>query len=79
MLLEQLPDASVLMLSGRHDPIFPYETAQVPLYNLLGSPAEHKRHETFPSGHSSAGWNDERAKRTLDWLDQYFGQPRSIR
>ena len=67
------------MLSGRHDAIFPYETSQLPLYRLLGTPPEHKRLETFPSGHSFAGWEDERVRRTLDWLDRYFGQPTPVR
>jgi dienelactone hydrolase len=65
----------VLMLNGRHDPIFPYETAQLPLYRLLGSPPEQKRHVTFPSGHSVFGWRDELHREALDWLDRYFGAP----
>jgi cephalosporin-C deacetylase-like acetyl esterase len=67
--------APVLMLAGRYDAVFPYETSQVPLFQLLGTPSEDKRHDTFPGGHSSAGWVDERVKRSLAWLDQHFGPP----
>lgn len=63
----------VLMMSGRYDPIFPYETAQVPLFRILGSPPDQKRHLTFPAGHSSYGWRDQLDREGLDWLDRHFG------
>lgn len=66
-------NAPVLMVSGRNDPIFPYETAQVPMYQTFGTPPEHKRHLTFPSGHSAYGWRDQLHREGLDWLDRYFG------
>ena len=67
--------APVLMLNGRHDAIFPYETSQLPLYRLLGTPPENKRHQTYPGGHASFGWLDERIRESLDWLDRWFGEP----
>jgi eukaryotic-like serine/threonine-protein kinase len=63
----------VLMMSGRYDPIFPYETAQLPLFRALGSPPDQKRHLTFPAGHSSYGWRDQLDREGLDWLDRQFG------
>ena len=65
----------VLMLNGRNDAIFPYESSQVPLFDLLGTPKNLKRHNTFPGGHSSFGWNDQLIRESLDWLDQHFGPP----
>jgi len=65
----------VLMMNGRHDAIFPYETSQVPLLHLLGTPDADKHHLVFPGGHSSFGWTNEMIKEGLDWLDRRFGQP----
>jgi len=45
----------VLMINGRDDVIFIYETAQVPLFNLLGSPANKKKHKTYPGARSVFG------------------------
>jgi dienelactone hydrolase len=67
----------VLMLNGRHDPIFPYETSQLPLLRTLGTAEDDKRHVTFPSGHSSSSWQDAKIRESLDWLDRWFGEPRS--
>ena len=65
--------ASVLMINGRDDVKFIYETAQVPLFNLLGSPLSKKKHKTYPGAHSVFGWYDDMARDTLDWLDEQFG------
>ena len=68
--------APVLMMNGRHDAIFPYETSQLPLLRILGSKDADKRHLVFPGGHSSFGWTNQLIKEGLDWLDQRFGPPR---
>jgi class 3 adenylate cyclase/poly(3-hydroxybutyrate) depolymerase len=65
----------MLMLNGQHDAINPYETSQLPLFRLLGTPPELKRHTVFPGGHSVSGWTDELIREELDWLDQRFGPP----
>lgn len=65
--------AAVLMLNGRSDIRFPYETSQVPLFNLLGSPPGKKKHKTYPGGHSFLGWYDEMVKETHDWFDEQLG------
>jgi hypothetical protein len=65
--------APVIMLNGRNDAIFPYETAQVPLFRMLGTPAANKLHLTYPGGHSSFGWQNELIRESLNWLDRWFG------
>ena len=61
----------VLMVNGRYDFTAPYETSQVPLFRLLGSPAKDKKHVVFDSGHVPP-WPDV-VRETLDWLDQRLG------
>ena len=61
----------VLMLNGRYDSFFPHETAQVPMFKLLGTPEEHKQHLVYDTGHSVP--RDELIKETLKWLDKYLG------
>ena len=60
-----------LMLNGRYDFETPFETAQRPLFDLLGSPAEHKRHRVFETGHALAdrgcGRRDSSLARPLSW------------
>jgi hypothetical protein len=57
-----------------HDFLFPYETSQVPLFELLGAGAKDKRHVVADSGHVPP--NDLLAKEMLEWLDRYLGVPR---
>ncbi|HUE77715.1 MAG TPA: SUMF1/EgtB/PvdO family nonheme iron enzyme, partial [Longimicrobiales bacterium] len=60
---------ATLMINGRHDFYYPYETSQAPLFELLGT---EKRHKVFESAHIPA----ERAevmREVLDWLDRYLG------
>ncbi|MEN6424293.1 MAG: SUMF1/EgtB/PvdO family nonheme iron enzyme [Phycisphaerales bacterium] len=65
----------ILMLNGREDSIFPLETAQKPLFNLLGTPAGHKQHLLFPGGHSIAWeYREQYHQAIVDWLDQYLGK-----
>lgn len=41
-----------LALHALYDFELPVETAQRPLFELLATPAQHKRHRVFESGHS---------------------------
>jgi len=41
-----------LMLNGRYDYETPFAPSQRPLFALLGSPAEHKRHAVLEFGHA---------------------------
>jgi serine/threonine protein kinase/formylglycine-generating enzyme required for sulfatase activity len=61
----------ILMLNGRFDYLFPLESSQRPLFRLLGTPEEHKRHVLYETGHSLP--KNESIKETLDWLDRYLG------
>ena len=60
-----------LMLNGRYAFGEPYDTAQLPLFALLGSPAEHKRHKVFETGHALP--TADVAGEILPWLDRYLG------
>ena len=65
-------EVPVLLLGGRNDFIFPVETSQKPLFKLLGTPAEHKRHVVFEgAGHVPP--RIELIREILDWLDRYLG------
>ena len=64
----------VLMLNGRFDAIEPYETAQLPLFRVLGSPPDKKRHVVWDVAHGGAPVNAFR-KEVLDWLDKTLGPP----
>ena len=61
----------VLMVNGRYDFASPFETSQVPLFRLLGTPERDKKHVVFDSGHVPP-WPDV-VRETLDWLDRYLG------
>lgn len=60
-----------LMLNGRYDMIFPYETSQKPMYDLLGTPEEEKLLKLYDTDHSVPG--KELVRETLGWLDKYLG------
>ena len=62
----------VLMLSGRNDFMIPYETAQKPFFERLGTPPKDKRHVVLESGHLPSPWN-EVIRETLEWMDRWLG------
>ena len=64
----------VLMLNGRYDFFFPYETSQLPFYTLLGTPEEHKKMFVYDHGHMVP--ETQLMKESLAWLDQYLGPVR---
>ncbi len=61
----------VLMLNGRYDFFFPVETAQVPMFRMLGTPPEHKRQVVSDGGHFVP--RTQLITETLAWLDRYLG------
>jgi eukaryotic-like serine/threonine-protein kinase len=63
----------VLMVNGRYDQVFPYETSQIPFFQLLGSAPEHKEHYVAPAAHLVP--RDVVIRRVLDWYDRYLGVP----
>jgi pimeloyl-ACP methyl ester carboxylesterase len=65
----------VLMINGRFDEVFPVDTGQLPLLQLLGTPAADKRHVLLDSGHGSPP-RAEVLRETLGWFDKYLGPVR---
>ena len=64
----------MLMLNGREDSVFPYETAQKPLFNLLGTSEPLKKHVLFPGGHGIPWeYQKEYCGEIVKWLDQHLG------
>jgi formylglycine-generating enzyme required for sulfatase activity/dienelactone hydrolase len=60
-----------LMLNGRFDFYYPVESSQQPMFQLLGTSPEHKRHVLFDAGHDVP--KDELVKEVRQWLDRYLG------
>ena len=60
-----------LMLHGKYDTIFPYETSIKPMFDLLGTPDEHKEIKLYETDHIAS--RNEFIKETLAWLDRYLG------
>jgi len=60
-----------LMLNGRYDTIFPYEISIKPMFDLLGTPDEHKELKLYETDHIPP--RNEFIKETLAWLDRYLG------
>ena len=68
--------APVLMVNGRYDHVFPYETSQLPMFNLLGTSPEEKKHLVLESGHGFSGEIAIQATLyAVEWLDTVFGRP----
>jgi len=62
----------VLMINGEYDAIFPLPTSQLPMFKLLGTPDEHKRHVLVKDSHVAL-IRHERMQETLNWFDRYLG------
>jgi len=62
----------VLMLNARYDQFFPVETSQNPLFRLLGTPPDRKRHVVYEAGHLMP--RTLTITETLDWFDRYLGE-----
>ncbi|MFI5076874.1 MAG: SUMF1/EgtB/PvdO family nonheme iron enzyme, partial [Vicinamibacteria bacterium] len=60
-----------LLLNGRYDFSAPPDTAQRPLFDLLGTPPGSKRHVILDIGHAIP--IDDAARETLPWFDRYLG------
>src|SRR5262249_16124756 len=64
----------VLMVNGRYDATFPFATAQVALFRLLGAPAADKRHVVFDTPHDVRLQRADLIKEVLGWYDRYLGR-----
>jgi len=60
-----------LMINGRYDSYFIYETSIKPMFDLLGTPDEHKELKLFETDHIPP--RNEFIKETLAWFDRYLG------
>ena len=49
--------------------------SQLRLFELLGTPAEHKRHVALEGGHVPNDWRGL-IREVLDWFDKYLGPVR---
>ena len=61
----------MLMLNGRDDFTFPIETAQVPMFTLLGTPDGRQDATLYDGGHVFPFARI--MKDSLEWLDKYLG------
>jgi dienelactone hydrolase len=60
-----------LMLNGELDFFFPVKDSQRPMFDLLGTPAEHKRQLIYERGHTVP--KADMIRESLSWLDRYLG------
>jgi dienelactone hydrolase len=64
----------VLMVNGRYDYVFSLGRAQLPLFQMLGSPADDKRHVVLDAPHDVTERRAELIQHVLGWLDKYLGR-----
>tara|TARA_B100001250_G_scaffold58023_1_gene45035 strand:+ start:36 stop:554 length:519 start_codon:yes stop_codon:yes gene_type:complete len=57
----------VLMINGKYDAIFPFETQVVPMFELLGTPKNNKKLITFEGGHELP--KNEQIRNMIDWFE----------
>jgi formylglycine-generating enzyme required for sulfatase activity/dienelactone hydrolase len=62
-----------LMINGRYDFFFPLETSQIPMFRLLGTPADQKRHVVEDGSHFVP--RTRLIQEALTWLDKYQPLP----
>ncbi|MCS7466054.1 protein kinase [Stieleria sp. ICT_E10.1] len=65
-----------LMINGRNDFIFPAETSQRPLFELLGTSPSDKDYRVFEGGHNVP--LNMQIQETIGWLDRYLGTPPKV-
>jgi len=64
----------VLMVNGRYDYTFPVETAQDPLFRMLGTAPADKRHVILETPHDVTEQRPQLVREVLAWLDKYLGR-----
>ncbi|MDP6133685.1 MAG: SUMF1/EgtB/PvdO family nonheme iron enzyme [Candidatus Marinimicrobia bacterium] len=57
----------ILMLNGKYDPIFPYDTSAEPMFKLFGTDIHNKKVISFESGHFVP--RHELIKHSVDWFN----------
>lgn len=68
----------VLMVNGRYDYTFPLETAQNPMFRMLGTPAADKKHVVLDTPHDVSQDRPVLVKEVLGWLDHYLGPVQNL-
>lgn len=63
-----------LMLNGKYDTVYPYETTIKPMFDLLGTPDEHKEMKLYETDHVPP--RNDVVKEALAWFDRYLGTVR---
>ena len=64
----------VLMVNGRYDAAFPVDTAQDPLFRMLGTAPANKRHVVFDTPHDVRVRRADLIREVLGWFDTYLGR-----
>jgi class 3 adenylate cyclase len=64
-------DIPVLMINGKYDHIFPLESSQIPMFELIGTSPEDKKHFVYEHGHHVP--SHIVLREAFAWLDKYFG------
>jgi formylglycine-generating enzyme required for sulfatase activity/predicted esterase len=62
----------LLLLSGKHDFVFPLETVAKPFFDRIGTPADRKRHVVFDAGHMMFP-RGPMIQEVLGWLNRHLG------
>ena len=62
-----------LMLNGKHDATFPYETNVKLLFDMLGAPPADKKLLRFDGGHVNIITRPDLLGEILAWFDRYLG------
>ena len=57
----------VLMINGKYDAIFPFETQVKPMFDLIGTPKINKKLITFEGGHRLP--RNEEIRHMIDWFE----------
>ena len=60
-----------LMLNGKYDYFFPYESSQVPMFQMLGTPPANKKHIISETTHFFHGKLIELRNVVMTFLDQH--------
>jgi eukaryotic-like serine/threonine-protein kinase len=63
----------VLMVNGRYDYTFPPQTAQDPMFAMLGTPTGEKEHLVLDTPHDVSEDRGRLVPAVLAWLDKYLG------
>jgi hypothetical protein len=64
----------VLMVNGRYDYVFSVDKSQNPLFTMLGTAPEDKRHILLDTPHDVTEQRPVLVRSVLDWLDRYMGR-----